>query len=167
MPRFIVLEAATADIARAAARELAGSEGTVVADWRPRADGRPVVCLGRVETADDASRAVLAAVAGADLVVDAHAPRDVVDQLCDDLRSIGEVSHRVEHASGPSLSPEQRALLAHLLAGASLGEAARALHISRRTADRRLAAARAALGADTTPSALRIAARLGITPPSR
>ncbi|HKC27720.1 MAG TPA: helix-turn-helix domain-containing protein, partial [Jatrophihabitans sp.] len=62
---------------------------------------------------------------------------------------------------------EHCALLARLLAGDTLGEAARALHISRRTADRRLAAARRALGVDSTPAALRLAAQLGIAHPRR
>lgn len=91
----------------------------------------------------------------------------MVDQLCDDLRRIGELDHRVGAASsGPVLPPDERALLAALLSGATLGEAAQALHVSRRTADRRLASARAALGAQTTPEALRIAARLGVGPAS-
>jgi DNA-binding NarL/FixJ family response regulator len=62
------------------------------------------------------------------------------------------------------LSAEQRALLGQLLGGATLGQAARALHLSRRTADRRLAAARAALEARTTAEALRRAAELGVDP---
>jgi DNA-binding CsgD family transcriptional regulator len=53
-------------------------------------------------------------------------------------------------------------LLELLLTGATIGEAARRLHISRRTADRRLAAARRALDAGTTAEALRAAARLGV-----
>ena len=160
MTRFVVLEEATASAVRDAAAQLAAGGARVVSGWRARPG--PVVCVGRVETADDAANAVLAAVAGARLVVEADAPRDVVDQLCDDLRRIGALDHRVGPPSGPVLSKEERALLEQLMSGASLGEAARALHISRRTADRRLAAARAALGARTTAEALRIAVRLGI-----
>lgn len=160
MPRFVVLEQATPRAAEQAAADLAGADTTIVHGWRPGPG--PAICVGRVETAEDAVRAVLAAVGGARLVVDAVAPREVVDQLCDDLRRIGELDHRVGSPSGPALSREERALLALLLSGAALGEAARTLHISRRTADRRLAGARAALGARTTAEALRLAARLGI-----
>ncbi|MDT4942095.1 MAG: hypothetical protein QOJ34_2184, partial [Pseudonocardiales bacterium] len=127
---------------------------------------RPAVCVGRVVDEACAAQAVLAAVAGARLVVEAHAPRDVVDRLCDDLRRLGELDHRVG-ADRPVLSAEERALIAELLAGAALGEAARTLHLSRRTADRRLASARAALGAATTAEAVRAAAALGIRPARR
>jgi DNA-binding CsgD family transcriptional regulator len=125
-----------------------------------------VVCVDRIETVEDAGRAVLAAVRGARVVVDAAAPRDVIDQLCDDLRRLGELDHRIGPAPDPALSAQERALLAQLLAGATLGQAARALHLSRRTADRRLASARAALGARTTAEALRAAAELGVEPAS-
>jgi DNA-binding NarL/FixJ family response regulator len=131
--------------------------------WRsPR--GGPAVCVDRVETVEDAGLAVLAAVRGSRLVIDAVAPREVVDQLCDDLRRIGELDHRVA-PTRPLLSPEERALLSHLLGGATLGQAARTLHLSRRTADRRLATARAALGARTTAEALLLAAQHGVEPP--
>jgi DNA-binding CsgD family transcriptional regulator len=110
---------------------------------------------------------VLAAVSGAGLVVDAVAPRDVIDRLCDDLRRIGAVDHRIGASDHPALGAQERALLAELLAGASLGEAARRLHMSRRTADRRLAAARSALGCATTAAALRAASRLGVRPAAR
>jgi DNA-binding CsgD family transcriptional regulator len=52
------------------------------------------------------------------------------------------------------LSVEERALMDLLAAGSTLGAAADALHLSRRSADRRLAAARAKLGADATGSAI-------------
>lgn len=134
MPQFVVLEQATPGAAEEAAAELAGGDTTIVHGWQPGPGA--TVCVGRVESAEDAARAVLAAVGGARLVVNAVAPREVVDQLCDDLRRIGELDHRVGPPSGPALSREERALLALLLSGAALGEAARALHISRRTADR-------------------------------
>lgn len=166
--RFVVLERASPEAVRSAVAELRPAGEPVVSGWRPvRGQGRPgaVVCVGSVHSAEDAARAVLAAVAGARLVVDADAERDVVDQMCDDLRRLGELDHRVEPAPATGLTAEQRALLARLLGGATLGEAARALHISRRTADRRLAAARQVLGAETTAGALRRAAQLGIAGP--
>jgi DNA-binding CsgD family transcriptional regulator len=122
--------------------------------------------MRRVSDAATAGEAVLAAVRGNDLVVLAAAPREVIDQLCDDLRRLGDLDHRVGDggAVGPVLSAEERAVLAQLMAGRSLGEAARALHLSRRTADRRLAAARRTLGAASTSEALVAARRNGVTP---
>jgi DNA-binding NarL/FixJ family response regulator len=165
VPRFVVLEPGPEDPDPFAA-ELATGGARVVHGWDVRiVPGEPPpVCVGRVTGPEDAARAVLAAVAGARLVVTTGADRDLVDQLVDDLRRLGEVDHRVGRSPGPTLSDDQRALLAHLLSGATLGGAARHLHLSRRTADRRLAAARTALGARTTAEALSAAARLGIRP---
>jgi len=104
--------------------------------------------------ADEATAvdAVLSAVAGRGLLVDATAERSVVDRLCDDLRRLGHLDHRV--AAGAVLSQDQHALLALLAAGESLGTAAARLHLSRRSADRRLAGARTVLGAGSTPAAI-------------
>lgn len=161
MACFIVLEQAPSDAVRAAAAELAADGWPIVTGLRPPPGGK-AVCVGRVTDAGQAGQAVLAAIAGARLVVEAAAPRDVVDELCDDLRRIGEVDHRIGASSDTPLSAESRALVELLLAGATVGEAARKLHISRRTADRRLAAARDALKAESTAEALRAAARLGV-----
>lgn len=165
MPRFVVLEPGSGDEAAVAA-DLARDGGRVVPGWQVRVvPGEPSpICTGRVGTTEDAAAAVLAAVAGARLVVAAEAPRELVDQLVDDLRRLGEVDHRVGDSAGPVLTDDQQALLAQLLSGRTLGEAARRLHLSRRTADRRLAAARAALQAGSTAEALRAAARLGVRP---
>lgn len=147
MPRFVVLE---------------GVDGPTAA----RAAGRLGLPLRRVADRAAATDAVLAAVAGRDLVVHAVAPREVIDQLCDDLTRLGDLDHRIGAvpASEPDLSADERALLAQLLAGRTLGEAARALHLSRRTADRRLAAARRALGTTSTSEALVLARRNGVSP---
>jgi DNA-binding CsgD family transcriptional regulator len=159
-----VLEQAPDELVDAAVAELAAGGAPVVRGWEPRAGAEASVCVGRVENTSDAAAAVLAAVRGARLVVDAHASREVVDQLCDDLGRLGPVDHRLEPGAGPVLSVEERDLLAHLLAGKSLGQTARVMHLSRRTADRRLATARKALGAATTDEALRRATEIGITP---
>jgi len=143
--------------------ELAADGTEVVHGWRTPRD-RVVVCVDRVATVQDAGAAVLAAVRGARLVLDAVAPREVIDQLCDDLRRLGTLDHRIGPPSRPVLSAEERALLAQLLAGATLGQAARTLHLSRRTADRRLASARSTLGARSTAEALLLASELGVQP---
>lgn len=163
MARFIVLEDASAEGVREAVAELAGDGAVVERSWRVLRTGT-TVCVDRVANIDDAGRAVLAAVRGARLVISAHAPREVIDQLCDDLRRLGDVDHRIGPSRRPVVSTVERALLAQLLTGATLGQAARTLHLSRRTADRRLAAARTALGARTTAEALRLAAELGVQP---
>jgi DNA-binding NarL/FixJ family response regulator len=161
--QFVVLEDIPERAVDAATRALSSDGAVVVRGWEPPAR-QPAVCVGSVASADDAAAAVLAALRGARLVVHAVAPREVVDQLCDDLRRLGDLDHRVAPAPGTELDDEQRALLALLIGGATLGEAAQALHLSRRTADRRLAAARAALGARSTPDALSRAAQLGVRP---
>ena len=118
-------------------------------------DGRPgVVCFGEVTDSDAASKAVLAAVAGAGLIVRVTASRDVADRLLDDLRRLGPVDHRLGEPNRTRLTAEQRALLDLLADGATLGAAAERLSLSRRTADRRLASARRALGVETTAEAL-------------
>src|SRR5207247_7246467 len=102
--------------------------------------GERIVCAGRVQTAEDAAAALLAALDGAGLIVDARAERAVVDRLCDDLRRLGPVDHRPGDAPRRArLTPQQRTLLDLMIDGASLGEAARSLGLSRRSADRRLA----------------------------
>jgi DNA-binding NarL/FixJ family response regulator len=159
MARFVVLEKAGADTARDVA---VGLGGPMVHGWDGPAPPA-AVRVGTVVDADTAAQAVLAAVRGCDLVVIGAAEREVIDQLCDDLRRLGQLEHRVEPAGTPRLGAAERALLAHLVRGATLGEAAKALHVSRRTADRRLAAARRALGASTTAEAVVLARRLGIT----
>jgi DNA-binding NarL/FixJ family response regulator len=55
------------------------------------------------------------------------------------------------------LTGEERRLLELLAAGQALGEAAEALHLSRRTADRRMAAARGKLGVRSTAEAVLVA----------
>lgn len=97
---------------------------------------------------------MLAAVAGAGLIVRVTASREVTDRLLDDLRRLGPVEHRLSEPTRVPLTFEQRALLDLLSNGATLGSAATRLRLSRRTADRRLTEARRALGAATTAEAL-------------
>jgi DNA-binding NarL/FixJ family response regulator len=116
--------------------------------------------VGSVADAASAGLAVLAVLDGAGVVVHAIAARDVVDRMLDDLRHLGRVDHRTGTGSN-AVSPEARAILGRLAAGGTLGDAAHELHLSRRTADRRLAEARRALGVERTVEAIARARRLG------
>jgi DNA-binding NarL/FixJ family response regulator len=152
-PLFVVAEGGAVGGLRVAA-ERARLRGLAVTDGFAAA--RPgTACRGAVSDESSAQQALLAALAGADLLVAADADAATVDRLCDDLRRIG----RVEHLTGDDatdgsqldrLDDDVIALLALLARGLSLGAAATRLHLSRRTADRRLAQARAALGAHGT-----------------
>lgn len=162
---FVVLEAAAhADFQRACA-DLTARGLTITPAFEGAAPG--LACAGQVTDRRTAQQAVLAALAGAELVVLASAPREVIDMLCEDLRRLGTLDHRLtrQPPAEPALPPAERALIERLLAGDSLGAAAKALHLSRRTADRRLASARRTLGAATTAEALAIAVQLGLRPP--
>jgi DNA-binding NarL/FixJ family response regulator len=162
----VVIEAGGA--AEAVARicaDFAAQGQRITTEWRGAAPG--VVCTGVVSDAHDAEQAVLAVLAGGRLVVVAAADREVIDRMCDDLRRLGPLDHRVSGQSErPELSNEEWALVDQLLAGASLGDAARAAHLSRRTADRRVATARRTLGVTTTAELLAAAARIKSGGPS-
>ena len=123
------------------------------------ADGglrRPTVRAGSVADEGDAAQVVLAAVRGHGVIVFSSASRAVTDRLLDDLGRLGAVTHvaQEDEVEAPLLTAEERALLALLSEGLSLGEAAQRLHISRRTADRRLASARHSLRVTSTSEAL-------------
>lgn len=139
-----------------AARRQAIASGLVLRrGWDPGPEPSQAACIGVVADLEQAAAAVFAAVRGANVIVDARAPRHVVDQLCDDLRRLGSVEHWLaEEKDGEVLTAEQRDLVLLLAEGLSLGHAARRLNVSRRTADRRLAAARQALGVSTTTEAV-------------
>lgn len=150
-PPLVVVEASERAHA-AAVRELELAGARVVRTW---ANDAGVVCAGAVRDAADAARALLAAVAGAGPVVYAQAERHVVDRLVDDLRRFGPVDHRTgEPAATDELTADERRLLDSLADGRTLGEAAAELHLSRRTADRRLASARRKLAVATTAEAV-------------
>ena len=163
--RFVVLEDQPSGAVDDVVTEVRGTSH-VVSGWRRPAAGGDTLCVGTVANADDAAAAVLCAVSGARLVVHAVADRDVTDRLVDDLRRLGSLDHRIGTREPHVLGRDERQLLALLLGGATLGRAASQLHISRRTADRRLANARAALGARSTSEAVAAAARAGVRPVS-
>ena len=136
----------------------------IVDGFRPPLRIVGAVCVGIVDGAEAAARALLAALAGAGIVVEAQADRQTTDRLVDDLRRRGPVDHRVVTVTtdpGLEISVEARAILSLLAMGLSLGEAAHMLGLARRTADRRLAEARRTLGVSRTTEAIARARRLG------
>jgi DNA-binding NarL/FixJ family response regulator len=154
MRPLIVVEGSDSVVADAVG-EVIGHGWTVVPGWWTPDKGERVVCTGVVASAEDAAGALLAAVGGAGLVVAGRADRDVLDRLCDDLRRLGRLDHRTATTPRqPRLTTGERALAELLLEGLTLGEAARRLSLSRRTADRRIASVREKLGVDTTTEAL-------------
>lgn len=125
-------------------------------------EGGDVVRTGAVDSEASAQAALLAALAGQGLVVRVTASREVTDRLVDDLRRLGPVDHRIGlPVRSPGLGRDARAILGLLAEGRTLGEAADFLGLSRRTADRRLAEGRAAMGVTRTTEAIARARRLG------
>ena len=102
-----------------------------------------------------AGEAVLGALEGADVVLDPTTDPVIAERVADDLRRLGRTTSTGEpEPRPPALGADELAILEQLAAGLSLGEASARLHLSRRTADRRLAAARRALDVATTAEAL-------------
>lgn len=149
---YIVVEAGP-DVLADARAELGSLGWDVVDDLGDRQRPGGQVLALQVSDADEAAVALFTAIEGVGLLVDARADRPVIDRLCDDLRRLGHLEHRVA-VPGPLLTDDERALLDLLAEGSTLGAAATRLHLSRRSADRRLAAARTKLGADTTGQAI-------------
>jgi DNA-binding CsgD family transcriptional regulator len=161
---LIVVEGSAAAFARAV-REIEVLGWRVVQGFDPRLPthgGTGFVHAGTVASAADAARAVLTALDGSGVIVAASAPTEIVDRLVDDLRRLGPVDHRIgEPSPEVELDPASREILGLLAEGHSLGEAAAILGLARRTADRRLAGARRALGVERTTEAIARARRLG------
>lgn len=123
-----------------------------------------LVLFGRVTDPTTARLALLAAVRGAGIVAIADRASDAGQALLADLRRIGpvgtdpstgpDVPAAAPATSGPQLAPEQRALLDRLAAGETIASAAASEFLSLRTANRRIAEARAAFGVRTTREAV-------------
>ena len=129
----------------AIANELLGAGWQIAAAAQHDAD--VVVALTVYEPAD-AQAAVLTALDGSGVFVRAQATASVVDDLIDDLGRIGHVLI-ADAATSVALDVETWRLLHVLGQGATLAVAAGVLHMSTRTANRRITIARAAL---KTPS---------------
>lgn len=135
----------------------------VVAGFDGDAGALGEVRCGPVETVADAGLALLTVLAGAGAVIHARGSRQVIDRLLDDLRHVRRVEvRRGPAATAPRIDPDAVAILEILAGGRTLGDAAHELGLSRRTADRRLSDARAALGVERTVEAVARARRLGL-----
>ncbi len=159
-PPIIVIEGDD-DVFSAAVAEVGHAGWRTVSGFQGQAPGSREVRPGVVRPAAAASEALLAVLAGAGAVILGRAPRVVLDRLLDDLRHVRPVDVRLTAPpSGPELHEDALAILAILAEGRTLGDAASTLGLSRRTADRRLADARRALGVERTVEAVAQARRL-------
>lgn len=113
-----------------------------------------VVVVGELPDLAAAQAALLCAVRGAGLVVGLDPAAPWATGFRDDLRQLAPA----ERAAGPepvgALTPDQRDMLELLAAGNSIAQAARLRFLSLRTANRRVAEAREALGVATTREAV-------------
>jgi hypothetical protein len=130
-------------------------------------DARRIVCHGHVRTTAEARAAVLAAARGSGIVAIADLDAPVTVALHDDLRRIGTVDVRRPPVELP-LDADQVRMLSMVAAGATLGAVAAEFSYSLRTVNRRLAAARAALGVRTTAqAATTLTTMLGTSAPAQ
>jgi DNA-binding CsgD family transcriptional regulator len=118
-----------------------------------------LVAVAPLPDLEAAQAALLCAVRGAGLVVGLDPAAPWAAGFRADLRSLGPAGPATEPATEPAtagddLSPDQRDLLELLAAGNSIAQAARLRFLSLRTANRRVAEARDALGVATTREAV-------------
>lgn len=151
-PPIVVLDVATWDALMAPADSLR-ARGWEVID---RLENPPLrldrlVCRALIPDEATAASAVLAASWGAGLLIGiGGAEPSTRERLLDDLERIAPLVRELPSA-GPEVHPDAAGLLNLLAAGWTLGHAAREMHLSRRTADRRLAEAKHQLGASSNP----------------
>lgn len=103
-----------------------------------------VRAYGVVRDERDREVVLLAIARGADVVIAIDLPASARAALLDDIARIADVRQ------AGSLTSEERAVVDGLIEGHTLTEVARSLSMSRRTATRRLEAAKIAFGAATT-----------------
>jgi hypothetical protein len=118
-----------------------------------------LVLHGRIADQEALQLAVLAAARGAGIVAICDADSLLGRALVDDLARLGPVRLGTLGETGgveqvADLVPEQRALLDRLAAGDTIAAAAAAEFLSLRTANRRIAEARAVFGVRTTREAV-------------
>jgi DNA-binding NarL/FixJ family response regulator len=115
-----------------------------------------LVLHGRITDPDTLQLAVLAAARGAGIVAITDPATPLSQALTDDLSRLGDVTRGTDTAPPDTaeLADEQRALLDRLAAGDTIAAAAAAEFLSLRTANRRIAEARALYGVRTTREAV-------------
>lgn len=167
-PRYVV---GTGTEATAALRRLARAgwhtrEGFALTEPGWEVSATRLVLYGRVTDPDTAELAAHAAARGAGIVAIVDLNSDIGQALLANLSRIGPVTRDPEteveagqRESGDAnplahLLPEQRALLDRLANGETIAAAAAAEYLSLRTANRRIAQARNALGVRTTREAV-------------
>jgi len=156
-PRHVVATTADADtVLRRLTRDgWAIREGFALPDPAWDVTGARLVLYGRITETDTLQLAVLAAARGAGVVAVCDADTPIGRALVDDLSRLGTV--HLGAGDGETLAdliPEQRALLDRLAAGDTIAAAAAAEFLSLRTANRRIAEARALFGVRTTREAV-------------
>ncbi|HEY8239078.1 MAG TPA: hypothetical protein VIF63_06560 [Candidatus Limnocylindrales bacterium] len=85
----------------AAVAEARAGGWTIVRGWGAPLTRERAICVGWIRTVDDARRALLAAVAGAGLILGVSTDTETVDRLLDDLRRLGVVEHVRSQEHGP------------------------------------------------------------------
>jgi DNA-binding NarL/FixJ family response regulator len=159
-PRHVVATAADADtVLRRLARDgWTLRPGFALPDPAWDVTGAKLVLHGRVSDQDTLQLAVLAAARGAGIVAVCDAESQIGRALLDDLARLGPVNHGpAGNDAGDAVAdlvPEQRALLDRLASGDTIAAAAAAEFLSLRTANRRIAEARALFGVRTTREAV-------------
>lgn len=167
-PRYLVGTAAdaTAVLRRLARAGWQTREGFALTEPAWDLTAARLVVFGRVADLETAQLALHAAARGAGVVAIADANGDIGRALLADLTRIGPVTRDVDVDNEPGnratagdggglpLTPEQRALLDRLANGETIAAAAAAEFLSLRTANRRIAQAREALGVRTTREAV-------------
>jgi DNA-binding NarL/FixJ family response regulator len=155
-PTLIVTSSAAVMEACVERLELSGA--AIRWGWEPGAapDRAESVCAGRIETPRDAEAALLAVLGGAGIVAVLPDDAALSASFFEDLRRLGQVKMAEEPLQTPleRVDEEQRRLLGLLAEGFSVAAASRSVCLSRRTADRRLAAARAVLGVRSNAEAV-------------
>jgi DNA-binding CsgD family transcriptional regulator len=163
-PRHVVATPADAEtVLRRLSREgWTVREGFALSDHARDETATRLVLHGPVTDAEALQQAVLAAARGAGIVAVSDPSTQVGRALVDDLSRLGPVHLGAVHLGASAeprdaiaeLIPEQRALLDRLASGDTIAAAAAAEFLSLRTANRRIAEARALFGVRTTREAV-------------
>ncbi|MFI6761374.1 LuxR family transcriptional regulator [Micromonospora sp. NPDC050417] len=162
-PRYVLTSTtdATTVLRRLARSGWSTREGFALPDGGWDLRSARLVLFGRVPDLDTARLVLLAAARGAGVVAIADPDTDAGRALLADLDRLGPVHRDADSGPDPAgaavstpLVPEQRALLERLANGETIAAAAAAEFLSLRTANRRIAQAREALGVRTTREAV-------------